>query len=698
MTYTNPFQVPGMSDADPLTPVTAADLTGGRDWDADDEEETTERKAAAPKGGYYTVGKKEYWFPGDLYEQVLAEDEQTPMTRKGDKQFAKWIKAFIKQYEDRITLVQKQSRSRHYGGGYGMSGYWAMPYTYKGANADTARLATILRAMKTVLSVVDPMHRLSVRYTDEGTSYWMDNNVSLPLKPAKEITDLEEAINVEGGFAVHEAFHSDDTRPMVDFVMKDWLKRDGWNRLLTNIAEDVRIEENGLRKTPGFREYLNFVSEYLWDDKKAVKSYPEGPEGLQDRAQTFFVLTREPDRVEDVMTDPSFDAPRQWFADWIKRYVEEVNANRNFFVVQRLINELKEYLEVPPTPDPETQPGKTLMIMTPCGYVADDKGMSVEGQEEVAEAIEAETEEVSDSDWAKIFGEAKKPARDSYLVFGNNGDYMGACIIRKPRVKNPDLFKPIRGGLVDKAKAALNLRKAVAQADTRLMKSGVLDEDELHRFFQGDMRFFKDTTVETIPDAALYLLIDMSGSMGDPHYDWTSAYYAVQVAQTFVEGFKDHANVRVRVLGHTGDNTDCPEGGAFYRIWEQGDPISRLSLMYDRVEIQQGGNYDGYAIAWAGQLIKQEPVEQRLLMVLSDGQPNGETGYGQEAGRAHVRSITDRLLRQGVDVVQVAVGKDIAREYQQEMFKHFIEMRDDGEGDPFNTVFRKLTKLLTKFT
>jgi hypothetical protein len=429
--------------------------------------------------------------------------------------------------------------------------------------------------------------------------------------------------------------------------------------------------------------------EFLWNEGKMPASWEWGDDKLEERSKAYYMFLREQDRADELLTDPSFAEPRAWFNDWTQRYVDGLNANTTPELAKALTEEAREYLQIP---EGAGEPSKTLMILTPCGYLEGDEGLDSGEEDKIADAIEAEVEIVDAKNWNSIFGEPPKDAKTVNDWY--SGDVMEKCVISKPRVLAPSLFKPSTSGLVEKAKAALSLRKAVPQADTRLMKSGQLDEDELYRFMQNDMRFFKDATVDTVPDAAVYLLVDMSGSMGSAAHETNSAYYATRIAQIFVEGLAAHQNVKVKVLGHTGDNEDCNPGGAFYRIWEQGDPLNRLSILYE--EHRMGDNFDSWAIAWAGQLIKQETVDQRLLIVLSDGQPSGE-GYGGSAAMEHVRSVTDRLMRQGVDVVQVAVGKGIPAEHQAQMFKHFIELRDDRGGDPFASVFRKLTKLLQKF-
>jgi hypothetical protein len=642
--------------------------------------ETVVRKKAVPTFGYYELGKKEYFIPAPLYSEVLARDEASPLTRKGDKEFAKFLKAFIKDHPDVIYESYRSKSS--YGAGSGLGGYWAMPYTYggaKGTDDNTARLATVLRACKTVLSVVDPEHKLRVQYTDDKTSSWMDDNVRVPNRPAKTISDLEEAINIMSGFTVHEAWHSQHTRSLMDSEFIKWLKESGWNSACFNIIEDVREEELGLEETPGYREYLNYVMEFLWDDK--FETPTEWPDEPNKRLACAYLWMREPDRAADLLIGDSFAEPKAWIEGFIRRYVEGVNADPRGEVAKSYALELIEWLEIP---EEEKQPTPSTMTLTACGYADGEEAMGDKEQETLQEALESETEEVGDKNWLSVFGEMRRTTHG-----WGSGDAMHSAVIRRPRVTQPSRFRPSKGGLIAKAKAVLSLKKSQAQADTRLMKNGELDEDELYRFFAKDMRIFKDATIETLPDAAVYLLIDMSGSMGSPEHGGGPAYYATAIAQVMVEALSTHPNIKVKVLGHTGENNDNREGGAFYRIWEQGDPLNRLSLLYT---IQYVENFDSWAIAWAGEMLKKEAADQRMLIVLSDGVP-GASSYGGAMAMDHVRSVTDRLERQGVPVVQVAVDAGLSPEQQSRMFKHWVGIPED---ESLAGILKNMTDILRK--
>src|SRR3972149_12252081 len=81
-----------------------------------------ERKAKISTGGYYSLGRKDYWIPAGLYDEVLAQDEAAPLGRKGDHQFGKWLKEFVKKHDLKPTSTTTNTRS--------LSGYWAMPFSF----------------------------------------------------------------------------------------------------------------------------------------------------------------------------------------------------------------------------------------------------------------------------------------------------------------------------------------------------------------------------------------------------------------------------------------------------------------------------------------------------------------------------------------------------------------------------------------
>ena len=631
---------------------------------------TVERKTGT--GGYYSLNNQRYWIPPELYDQVSERDDSTPLTVKGDREFGKWLSDFVKNH----GLVPEDTNTRR------LSKYWALPWNESSTNTSPkiVKMATVERAMRTVASVVDPSHSLRVGFDESvGTSYWSKDQVKLPTQPVQEIADLDECINVMAGFTTHEAFHSLHTRPLLESATDEndynEFMKDSWNKLPLNLVEDNRIEWLGLQDTPGYRDYLNFVGEYLWNDHGHPTKWPDSP---QERLQTAITILRYGDREADILTDPSFDGPRKWLNDWNNRYMQEQGSAPSFDIAKAYVEEFKKFIDVLPG---DKAPEKVNLV---CAAVGQDEGITRDEAGAIQDAIESEVESITEKEWERTFGE---PHKGTSL-----GAEMSTAVVLKPRVLGK--YTPAKADLVQKAKSAIMLKHSLPQHDTRLMKSGQLDEDELYRMFAlKDMRIFKDATVDSMPEAAVYLLIDMSGSMGSPGDSRSSSYYATRMAEIFVEALSKHPNVKVKVLGHTGDNDACRNGGAFYRIWEPGDSRDRLHLMY---EVQYGDNYDGFAIAWAGEMLRKESAEQKMLIVLADGWPAGY-GYGGEPAVLHVRSHSDRLERAGIRVVQMAISTELDEASQAKMFKHYVMAPIEAGGDVvFRNALKGLTKLLRK--
>jgi len=248
------------------------------------------------------------------------------------------------------------------------------------------------------------------------------------------------------------------------------------------------------------------------------------------------------------------------------------------------------------------------------------------------------------------------------------------------------------------------------------MRSGELDEDELYRLNIGDMRVFKDSTEDRIPETAVYLLVDLSGSMHrhQSRHSYTLASpfgttfepainVAHRMARLLVESMSREPNVKTRVLAHSAKDSGGADDGIgdarFFRIWEQGDPIMRLNLLK---EVGRNYNYDGFAIAWAGKLLQEEPETHKMLIILSDGLPAGRS-YGKPEAPLHVKRVVDRLVRSGVDVMQIALSPDLEEAEQAAMFgKRYIAATMPQRGGDMSAMYNKLlgdlARMLQKIT
>jgi hypothetical protein len=241
--------------------------------------------------------------------------------------------------------------------------------------------------------------------------------------------------------------------------------------------------------------------------------------------------------------------------------------------------------------------------------------------------------------------------------------------------------------LVDALRSALVFRQIGTRYDLKLRREGEIDDEELWRLAAGDERVFSERVIEGRPECLIGMLVDLSGSMEGPHLAT-----AQRLAQTMLWALYGQDGVETQVWGHTGDVGDVGDGGgsSVYRLWEPGDPMSRLGLIS---ALPHGNNYDGFAIAHCIKQMIPAPQEQKVLIVLSDGYPAG-SGYGGIPAQNHMRMVSDWGRRQGVETIQIAIDDAMRLDDQARMFGH-------GNFIPYTTdaaLPRELTKLLDRFT
>lgn len=634
----------------------------------------------------FWIGDREYLLTEEQAAIVDEKDAEFPSTDEGDKAFQEFFKGFVKEHN--LKPVNKR-----------LARYWAGSSGAYNTSDDLVKLAVTMRAMRSIVGVVDPEHKLSVSYKDDlDTSLWQDNEVLLPTAPIREMPTLFDAINVEGGFAVHEAIHSKHTRPLLKPGVVTFLQESPTNMVLANLIEDVRGEVEEMKENPGFQSYLNNVMEYLWEKYHNALSIPEFANADADaKIQAAITGVRYPEKNK---VDPSWKSA----IDAINEVIEKFSAKPTSAGLMDSVTQIKSILEITPEDEQEQKnqgnAGGAGANLLACGYTDGDDGLD----EMMASKVEGLVDEEVENLDPKIFGAGQ----------GEDADYAPSMTVLKPKVVDPSRVSKLTG-LLSKAKAAIQLRRAAPRADERNMLSGEVDEDDLYRLTQGDMRVFRDITEEVVPSAAVYLLVDLSGSMARPfdnealpffvrttHYDddGSCLHVAQQFATLLVEAMRPMQNVTTRVLAHTGDNDGTLAGAsgryggraAFYRLWEQGDPMNRLSLIRT---ITPGNNYDGYAIAWAGSLLAQENAEQKLLIVLSDGIPYGR-GYMGDYAKKNTAKHVENLKKKGIETIQIAISTELNESDQREMFgKNYVAAKGKG-NQIFDTALKELQRLMLK--
>jgi hypothetical protein len=566
----------------------------------------------------------------------------------------------------------------------------------RSAQSPEQRLALALGPVRSIIRVVDthvPAFSVNWAAHEEGKSIsftdFKNGRIAINPLPILSGMDLGEAIDIEAGFGLHEASHAEESRDRY----KDLVKPNPDGRIMSrsvydvpafepfalaiwlwNLVEDVRIEDCTMRKWPGTAPYFRKVLDWMWDRATgvAVQITDYLSSKIEDRMKVVFTACRFPEKIdgmtyevgklikrtERVATNADIMAEVEWWQAWQADYLDDRATVAE--TIQRGLDHLAEDAKTKQEMDgmaekeaEERRAGEKVRAQlerllrdgigdTPVCITADgeivplDPGMAEKVDRLIREQLES-----------------RKP------LFTDNDNRCDEVRVTKPEEtadsRRSYIGKP--SPLVEALRSALVFRQAKPQWDLKLQKSGHLDDEELWRLSTDDVRVFSERVIEERADVALGLLVDMSGSMAGPHLRT-----AQRLAQTFLWAVHDDDGVEPRVWGHTGDLDSL--GSDIFRLWEPGDPMERLGLIN---ELESGDNYDGFAIAYCVERLKDLPQPQKALIVLSDGYPAGAS-YGGLAAQQHMRHICDWAERQGVNVFQIAIDHGIRAEDQERMF------------------------------
>ncbi|MDD3279541.1 MAG: VWA domain-containing protein [Lachnospiraceae bacterium] len=171
---------------------------------------------------------------------------------------------------------------------------------------------------------------------------------------------------------------------------------------------------------------------------------------------------------------------------------------------------------------------------------------------------------------------------------------------------------------------------------------------DMHALHHNDGTIFSHTRLPSEEQKlAVGLLIDESGSMSDEHRI-THARKTAIVLYDFCKSL----NIPVTIYGHSTDGA----GVALYSYaeFDSLDSTDRYRLMDMSA---RGGNRDGAALRFVAEHLVGRPEQQKLLILISDGQPADYGYYGTEA-EADLRGIKKEYEKKGITLFAAAIGSD----------------------------------------
>ena len=149
---------------------------------------------------------------------------------------------------------------------------------------------------------------------------------------------------------------------------------------------------------------------------------------------------------------------------------------------------------------------------------------------------------------------------------------------------------------------------------------------------------------EDIPDMAVIVLIDLSGSMSGQRLE--TAKQCAYITYRFCIDL----GIKVSVIGHhaLGDTVELVSV-ADENSLDRKDEIRIFGLAAN------GCNRDGYALRYCEKKLEKIQADQKLLMIISDGLPN-HNGYGLESGQKDCQQVVREGLKAGIFTIAAAIG------------------------------------------
>jgi len=181
---------------------------------------------------------------------------------------------------------------------------------------------------------------------------------------------------------------------------------------------------------------------------------------------------------------------------------------------------------------------------------------------------------------------------------------------------------------------------------TGLLMGRKLDARALHR--NDGKVFYKNNLPNDIPELAVGLLLDESGSM----HSSNRCTYA-RASAIILYDFCHSLDIPVMVYGHSTGYNDNVELYS-YAEFDSIDNNDKYRLMDIGA---RGCNRDGAALRYVAERLSKRPEAVKILILVSDGQPNGR-GYVGTAAEEDLRGIKQEYQRKGVVFVAAAIGDD----------------------------------------
>lgn len=248
----------------------------------------------------------------------------------------------------------------------------------------------------------------------------------------------------------------------------------------------------------------------------------------------------------------------------------------------------------------------------------------------------------------KILGDATKQVNDEarndpeeeYVAYLSHCSAKPTVHVVQPKVKNhhkleAQASRTRQRNVIAKIREALNFHNSKRTGEVYGVRSGDLDEGGLYKLGYDCEHIWSQKTVAQIPDVAVGILVDQSGSMSS----CDKIYQAREMCIALAEAVKKIPGIHLHIYGHTANTRGAADLTLFQHYSSVSDTATASADLSRLGTIDaMSNNYDGYAIKETAKLLAKDPAKRKYLFVIADGLPHGD-GYAGTEAEKHVTSV-----------------------------------------------------------
>jgi hypothetical protein len=452
---------------------------------------------------------------------------------------------------------------------------------------------------------------------------------------------------------------------------------------ISNILEDKRIEEKGAKTYPGYSLFFNEARKYfysfVYSQTKDVKIIPEiAYEIIAIKLLYPEYYAKYISRVHDKLnsTKEPFGPEIKIFAVRFEKYCIDKKDRIDVDNYIELIKTAHEIFELLPRKLSIALASKkdsgVLTSTLPYPISSDIKSKNPIADKTKLENVIQQVDKLLKEEQLLEDNENKVEKinfedKDGFSF--TEYDFTPPDKFPKPDLKILRVAKLFAGKLKTNL-GYLNTRFNRMNSSFELQE-GDLDEDDLNQHSHNKNIFYNEEEQDQF-SLDLGVLMDESGSMSLIVEEMKKAVLGVALA------FNNQPHIKLFIYGHS----SYEEKVNMYEYINSEKNILNVNSIYSAKS--RLSNADGFAIKKMGQIMNKTKSNNKVLIVLSDGQPNAHS-YSGTSAILHTKKSVKELEKKGFFVVQVCMANI---ENSSAMFSNFIKY------EPNVSFIAKLNSLL----